>query len=91
MAVGQLLLTYPSRHTGTRPLGNPYLHAAVFIGIGVQVVAASLPFTASLLGNARLPIELWVFVFAGAVLAWGLAEAISRVVWRHQVRQDVGL
>jgi Ca2+-transporting ATPase len=83
MAVGQLLLTYPSRHTGTRPLANPYLHAAVFVGMGVQVAAASLPLTAGLLGNARLPIELWVFVFAGALLAWALAESISRFVWRH--------
>jgi Ca2+-transporting ATPase len=82
MAIGQLLLTYPSRHTGTRPLANPYLHAAVFIGIGVQVVAASLPLTASLLGNARLPVVLWVFVFAAALLAWASAEAISRLVWR---------
>jgi Ca2+-transporting ATPase len=82
MAVGQLLLTYPSRHTGTRPLRNPYLHAAVFVGMGVQVAAASLPATAGLLGNARLPSELWIFVFAGALLAWALAETISRLVWR---------
>src|SRR5688500_10463542 len=27
MAVGQLLMTYPSRHTTTRPLANMYLHA----------------------------------------------------------------
>ena len=49
--------------------------------MGVQVAAASVPLTASLLGNARLPIELWVFVFAGALLAWALAEATSRIVW----------
>jgi Ca2+-transporting ATPase len=91
MAVGQLLLTYPSRHTGTRPLANPYLHAAVFIGMAVQVAAAVLPWTASLLGNAQLPIELWVFVFGGALLAWAFAEVISRLVWRHHVRQDVRL
>jgi hypothetical protein len=82
MAIGQLLLTYPSRHTATRPLTNPYLHAAVVAGMGVQVAAASLPLTAGLLGNARLPIELWGFVFAGALLAWALAEMISRLVWR---------
>jgi Ca2+-transporting ATPase len=82
MAVGQLFLTYPARHTGMRPLPNPYLHAAVAAGIALQIGAASLPLTAGLLGNAGLPVALWVFVFTGALLAWLLAEAISRFVWR---------
>ena len=83
MAVGQLLLTYPSRHTRIRPLKNPFLHAAVVIGIGIQVAAASFPFAAGLLGNAAIPGELWGLVFAAALVAWALAEAISRLVWRH--------
>jgi Ca2+-transporting ATPase len=84
MAVGQLLLTYPSRHTWTRPLANPYLHAAVLAGIGIQVAAASLPVTASMLGSAAIPIELWLVVFGSAALAWAAAEGISRIVWRQQ-------
>ena len=84
MAVGQLLLTYPSRHTAIRPLRNPVLHAAVAAGIGIQVAAASLPFAAKLLGNASLPGELWLLVFGGALVAWSLAEAISRFVWRER-------
>jgi P-type Ca2+ transporter type 2C len=87
MAIGQLLMTYPSRHAATRPLGNPYLHIAVGAGMVVQVFVASLPVTAGLLGNARLPLELWVFVFLAALLAWGLAEAISRIVWRHSLAE----
>jgi Ca2+-transporting ATPase len=83
MAIGQLFLTYPSRHTGTRPLPNWHLHGAVAAGIGIQVAAASVPLTAGLLGNARLPGELWGVVFAGAVLAWALAEGIARFVWRQ--------
>jgi Ca2+-transporting ATPase len=83
MAMGQLLLTYPSRHTAVLPLANPYLHAAVMAGMGIQIAAATTPFTAGLLGNARLPIELWALVAAGAVLAWLLAETIARVVWRR--------
>jgi Ca2+-transporting ATPase len=86
MAVGQLLLTYPSRHTWIRPLPNPLLHAAVAVGIGIQVAAASLPFAAGLLGNASIPGELWGLVFGGAVVAWGAAEALSRFVWRHGAR-----
>ncbi len=84
MAVGQLLLTYPSRHTWTRPLSNPYLHVAVVIGISVQIGAASLALTAGLLGNAAIPNELWGLVFGGALLAWITAEAISRFVWSQR-------
>jgi Ca2+-transporting ATPase len=82
MAVGQLFLTYPSRHTWMRPLPNAYLHAAVIVGVGIQIGAASLPFTSELLGHAAIPVELWGIVFGGALLAWGLAEACARLVWR---------
>jgi Ca2+-transporting ATPase len=82
MAVGQLFLTYPSRHTWMRPLPNAYLHAAVIVGVGLQIGAASLPFTSELLGHAAIPVELWGIVFGGALLAWGLAEACARLVWR---------
>ncbi len=82
MALGQLLLTYPSRHTWTRALPNPYLHAAVLMGAGIQLTAAALPFTAALLGNPAIPIELWGLVLIGALLAWAMAESIARLVWR---------
>jgi Ca2+-transporting ATPase len=82
MAIGQLFLTYPSRHTWMRPLGNMYLHAAVIAGIGIQFIAASLPVVSTLLGSAAIPVNLWFVVFAGAFVAWGLAETISRLVWR---------
>jgi Ca2+-transporting ATPase len=83
MAVGQLLLTYPSRHTWMRPLANPYLHAAVFGGMILQFLAASVPVISNLLGHAGIPLELWGVVFACAMVSWGAAEAISRFVWRH--------
>jgi Ca2+-transporting ATPase len=88
MAVGQLLLTYPSRHTWIRPLQNPLLHAAVVAGVGIQIAAASTPLAAGLLGNAAIPGELWGLVFGGALVAWGLAEGISRVVWRRAERDS---
>jgi Ca2+-transporting ATPase len=83
MAVGQLFLTYPSRHTWMRPLANPYLHAAVVAGIAIQLAAASLPPVSNLLGNAALPMELWVVVFVAALVSWGLSEAIARIAWRN--------
>ena len=82
MAVGQLFLTYPARHTWMRPLANPYLHAAVVGGLAIQLLAASVPMVSNLLGNAAIPAELWVVVFAGAFVSWGLAEGVSRLVWR---------
>ncbi|MDP2322044.1 MAG: cation-translocating P-type ATPase [Acidobacteriota bacterium] len=83
MAVGQLLLTYPSRHTWMHPLPNKYLHAAVAGGIGLQVVAATVPAASNLLGNAAISVELWGVVLGAALLSWALAEVWSRVVWRR--------
>jgi Ca2+-transporting ATPase len=88
MAIGQLFLTYPSRHTWMHPLSNGYLHAAVLGGIGIQFVAASLPFMSNLLGDAAIPVTLWPVVFAAAVAAWGLAETVSRLVWREGVARS---
>ena len=90
MAIGQLFLTYPSRHTWMRPLPNAYLHAAVIAGVGLQFAAASLPFTSELLGKAAIPLELWGVVFGGALLAWGLAEGCSRLAWRQHGREGGG-
>jgi len=83
MAIGQLLLTYPSRHTWMRPLPNFYLHAAVVAGIGIQVAAATLPVASTLLGSAAIPLELWGVVLGGAFLAWLLAEVSARLIWRR--------
>jgi Ca2+-transporting ATPase len=86
MAIGQLLFTYASRHTTVRPLANPFLHAAVLGGIAIQLAAAWLPFTAALLGRAGLPLELWALVFGAALVAWGIAETVARLVWPGPTR-----
>ena len=88
MAVGQLLFTYPSRHTRVHPLPNRYLLAAVLGGIPIQIFAASLPFTSRLLGNASLPLPLWGVVFGTAGVAWALAEFIARLAWRQEVQSS---
>lgn len=90
LAQGPLLLTYPSRHTSMRPLPNAYLHAAVVAGVAIQWAAASLPFMSDLLGSAAIPVELWGVVFGGALLAWGLAQACARLVWRQHTRESGG-
>jgi Ca2+-transporting ATPase len=88
IAVGQLFLTYPSRHTWVRPLSNPYLHVAVAGSLTIQLIAASIPAVSNLLGNAGIPAELWVVVLATVFMSWGLAEAVSRFVWRDVTRKS---
>jgi hypothetical protein len=66
-----------------RPLSNPYLHAAVVGGVGIQIAAASMPFVSNLLGSAALPVQVWAVVFAAAFVSWGLSELISQLVWRQ--------
>jgi Ca2+-transporting ATPase len=82
MAIGQLLLTYPSRHTWARPLPNPYLHAAVLGGVGVQMAAGLTPAIADVLGHAALPLPLWGVVCGTAILSWALAEGWARTIWK---------
>jgi Ca2+-transporting ATPase len=88
MALGQLLLAYPARHSWMRAATNPYLHAAVIVGAGVQLAAALVPATATLLGNVAIPGPLWAVVLLGAMLAWGLAELVARRVWRERPASD---
>jgi Ca2+-transporting ATPase len=85
MAIGQLFLTYPSRHTWIRPLTNRYLHGAVLGGVLLQLTAGWVPLLSRLLGQATVPLELWVVIFAVALLAWGGAEIVSRWVWRKTI------
>jgi Ca2+-transporting ATPase len=86
MAVGQLLFTYPARHTWTYPLPNPVLHAAVVAGVGLQLAAANVPAISALLGQAWLPLNLWGLVFVAAAISWAGAELVAHLVWRRARR-----
>ena len=87
MAIGQLLLTYPSRHTWILPLPNRYLHGAVAAGIAIQLGASVLPWSSTLLGGASLPWPLWLMVTAGALLTLGMTETLARWTWRRTTSQ----
>jgi Ca2+-transporting ATPase len=89
MAIGQLVLTYPSRHTAAFPLPNRYLLAAVLGGVMIQVGASAWPVTARLLGDASLPWELWGVVALSAGVSWGVAEMLARRVWRLTAADSV--
>jgi hypothetical protein len=82
MAIGQLLLAFPSRHSRLLAAPNAYLYAAVGGGIGLQVAISMVPWAAALLGHVALPGELWLVVAACAVANLGAASALSRWLWR---------
>ena len=82
MAIGQLLYTYPARRSATAPLPNTVLHGAVAAGVAIQVLAAWLPVTSTLLGGAWLPWPLWGLVAGMAMVSWAGAESLARIVWR---------
>ena len=76
--------------TAWKQISNPFYDAGTNDkGIGIQLAAGWLPATADLLGKARIPLELWGLVFGGALLAWGLAEVLARLVWRRYGRGGV--
>src|SRR4029079_1711071 len=83
MAIGQLFFIYPARHARVRPLPNSYVHAAVAVGIVIQVAVAGLASSARLLGNSFLPLPLWGVVAVAAGLSWAVAEGIAAIVWRR--------
>ena len=87
MAIGQLLLTYPARHTATHPLPNLFLHAAVAGGIALQVAAGLWHSTSTLLGLSTMPPLLWGVVAVAALIALGLAEWIASIAHRPSTRR----
>ena len=82
MAIGQLLMTYPSRVSATRPLPNRALHVAVAFGIVLQVLVAGVPGVSAVFGDVTLPLALWTLVFGGAGLSWALSAGLARWLWR---------
>lgn len=83
MALGQLVLTYASRHTVLRPLTNPALHWAIAAGWLLQLTVGWWPPTMRLLETVPLaPIWWWVAALLAA-LAWLLAEWLSRRLWKQ--------
>jgi Ca2+-transporting ATPase len=82
MAIGQVLFAYPARHTTTYPLPNYTLHAAVLLGISIQLAAGMIPPLSRLLGDAALPGPLWGLVAVAALASWAGAEALTRILWR---------
>ena len=81
MAIGQLFFAYAARHTDLRPLPNPYLHGAVGLSALAQVaLGVGLP---GALEAVPLPLGVWLVGVGMALLAFALAEAVDRAVWKR--------
>ena len=81
LAIAQLFYVYPSRHTSVMPLPTRTLHAAVALGVAIQLFVGIAPGPAQWLGLAPLGLIAWAAVFALVLLSWVLAEALNRVLW----------
>lgn len=82
MAVGQLLFSYPARHTRNIPRRNLWLHGAVAAGVLLQLAVGTSAWAAAALDAPLLEATLWILVLMSAIAAWGVAEIVNRFVWR---------
>ncbi|HXV86782.1 MAG TPA: cation transporting ATPase C-terminal domain-containing protein, partial [Gemmatimonadales bacterium] len=82
LAVGQLLFAYPARHTDLFPPPNVTVHLAVWVTFAVQLLVLWAPAFRHAFQAVPLPPAVLLWVAASAALAWGLAEALARTLWR---------
>jgi Ca2+-transporting ATPase len=84
MAAGQLLFAYPARHSELHPPHNPALHVAVVASFIAQLPLVWVPALRSAFGTVPLPPVAWAWVIGSVAVAWGLAQALSRLVWSER-------
>jgi Ca2+-transporting ATPase len=81
MAAGQLLFAYPARQTALRPPTNPVLHVAIVVSLAAQLPLVLVPALRNAFGTVPLPPVAWACVAGSVTLAWGIAQALTRLVW----------
>lgn len=81
MAAGQLLFAYPARHTDLRPPTNPAVHIAVIGSFVVQLLVLSVPALMDAFDTVPLPLAALMWVGGSIIVAWLIAEVLSRVIW----------
>ncbi|MEX0692097.1 MAG: cation-translocating P-type ATPase [Gemmatimonadales bacterium] len=82
LAAGQLLFAYTARHTDLVPRANPWLHIAVGAGIAVQGLVLVIPALRLALDAVPIPGPVGIWVAVSMLVSWGLAELVTRVIWR---------
>ena len=83
MAAGQLLFAYPARHTDLTPRPNRILHLAVAAGFAAQALVVVVEPLMEAFDTVPLTVPVGLWVAASILLVWGLAEAVSRRIWRR--------
>jgi Ca2+-transporting ATPase len=82
VAVGQLFYTYPARRGGHTPRANAWVHAAVGLSVGLQVLVLTAPALRAAFDTVPLAPGTIGLVAAATALAWVGAELIARYSWR---------
>ncbi|MBI4501102.1 MAG: cation-transporting P-type ATPase [Gemmatimonadetes bacterium] len=80
IAAGQLLFAYPARRTRPAPLSNPALHLAVLAGFVAQILVVTVPGLREAFQSVPIALTSWLAVVAAWLVAWALAELVSRLV-----------
>jgi len=80
-SIAQLVFAYPSRRVSVLPLSNSWLHLAVLLGAGLQILAITVPGLRVLLGLEWLALPALIAMVSGVVLSWVVAEAFSRIAF----------
>ena len=75
-SVAQLVFAYPARHLSVQPRPNVFLHLAVGLGIGLQLLTLLVPGLRELLGLVPLDLIALTWVTAAVLVTWGVAEAV---------------
>ena len=86
MAAGQLLFAYPARHTDLAPHPNRILHVAVAAGFAAQALVVVVEPLMIAFDTVPLTLPVGVWVAGSILLAWALAEAVGRFIWRRDRR-----
>jgi Ca2+-transporting ATPase len=77
-SVLQLVFAYPSRRIGLAPLLNIWVHLAVWLGVGLQVLTLIVAPLRTLLGLVPISGVIFATIMLAALLTWGLAEIACR-------------
>jgi Ca2+-transporting ATPase len=76
-AIAQLLFAYPSRRVSVLPLGNRWLHLAVALGVGLQLLTLVVPGLKALLGLESLDVASLTSVTIAVFASWIVAQLFS--------------
>ena len=80
-SIAQLVFAYPSRRVSVLPMANGWLHLAVLLGVGLQVLTITLPSLRFLLGLEPLGLRVLFWIGGGVLMSWLVAEVFSRFAW----------